>query len=124
MTRLESAMVSVAVSLLPQQERRRYAEELDSDMRSQPRWGRLWYAVSIVLATPRLRWEILTRLAGQPVPYCFVGLHRDRTLHPNSDEPWIIAHECVLCHRVHDPRQYAGRQDIKALGWIISGQGK
>lgn len=122
MTRLASAMVSVAVSLLPQQERRRYSEELDSDMRSQPRWGRLWYAVSIVLAMPRLRWEILTRLAGQPVPYCFVGLHRDRTMHPNPEAGWIIAHECILCHRVHDPRQYSGPRNPKNLSWIAANQ--
>lgn len=122
MTRLASAVVSGAVLLLPQQERRRYAEELDSDLRSQPSAGRLWYAVSVVLAMPRLRWELLRRLAGQPVPFCFVGMHRDRTVHPNQEEGWIIAHECVLCHRVRDPRPYAGRREARGLGWISANQ--
>lgn len=59
MTHVSSTIVSLAVLLLPKQERRRYAEELNSDLQSQRRRGRLWYAVSIALAMPRLRWELL-----------------------------------------------------------------
>lgn len=124
MTSLANALVSAGVLLLPQQERRRYAEELESDLRSQPRWGRLPYAVSLVLGMPHLRWEVLRRRAGQPVPFCFVGLHRNLTVHPNPDDGSIIARQCILCHRIHDPRQYLGRANPEGLGWIAAGQGK
>lgn len=73
-------------------------------------------------AAPAL--ELLCRLAGQPVPFCFVWMHRDRTLHPNPDVPWIVARECILCHRIHDPKQYAPRSHPERLAWIAAGQGK
>lgn len=124
MTRLASAILSLGIRFLPREDRSRYAEEFDADLRSQLDWGRLAYAVSIVLGMPRLRWELLGKHAGQPVPFCFVGMHRNLTVHPNPEDAVIIAHECVLCHRVHDPRQYVGRKDPKGLGWIMAGQGK
>ncbi|WP_353953542.1 hypothetical protein V6K52_09070 [Knoellia sp. S7-12] len=57
MTGLASAILSLALWLLPQQERRRYADEFDPDLRSLPGGGRLAYAVSTVLGMPRLRWD-------------------------------------------------------------------
>lgn len=124
MSRLASGILELGTRLLPQQDRRRYAEELDSDLQSQPAWGRLAYAVSTVLGMPRLRWELLARAAGQPVPFCFVGMHRNLIVHPNPEDGEVIAHECLLCHRVHDPRQYVGRKDARGLAWFAAGQGK
>lgn len=124
MTFLASAILSMGVRLLPPQDRARYSEELDAELRSQPGWGRLPYAVSIALGMPRLRWELLSKVAGQPVPFCFVGMHRNLTVHPNPEDAEVIAHECVLCHRVHDPRQYVGRKDARGLAWFAAGQGK
>ena len=124
MTGPARAIIAVGVMLIPQQERRRYAEEFDSNVLAQSAWGRLPYAVSLVLGMLRLRWVVLHRLAGQPVPFCFMGLHRNLTVHPNPDDPLIIAQECILCHRIHDPRQYLGRANPKGLAWIAAGQGK
>ncbi len=117
MTHLASTILTLGLRLLPRPERSRYAEEFDSDLRSQPGWRRLAYAVSTVLGMPRLRWELLCRRAGQRVPYCFVGMHRDVSVHPNPEDAQIIARECTLCHRTRDPSQYATRLNPKGLGW-------
>lgn len=109
MSRLTGPIVEVAVRILRQQERRRYAEEFYADLREQSRWAGFGYAVSLLLAAPRLRWTVLRRLAGQRVPYCFVGMHRDLTRRTNREDHTIVARECVLCHRLKDPRQYRGR---------------
>lgn len=124
MTSLASAVISVGVRLVPQQERRRYAEEFEADVQSQPRWGRLPYAVSLVLGMPHLRWEILTRRAGQPVPFCFVGMHRNLTVRPNPDDASIIAKQCTRCGRIHDPNQYGRRGRANDLrSWYSANSG-
>ncbi|KGN36098.1 hypothetical protein [Knoellia subterranea] len=125
MTRLASAIVALGVRVLPRQDRRRYGEELDADLRSQPGWRRLGYAVSFLLATPRLRWELLARHAGQPVPNCFVGMHRDRDTHPNREASWVIVRECVRCRRLTDPPQYEPRRRVNDIrAWYSANGGR
>ena len=121
MTRLANLLMSFAVALLPQQERRRYAEEFEAELRSQHGWGRIAYAVSTRAGGPHLRWELLCRLAGQRVPFCFLGMHRDLTVHPNAEEQLIVARECILCHRTRDPSQYAPRENPQGLGRMMQG---
>ncbi|PRY63854.1 hypothetical protein BCF74_101261 [Knoellia remsis] len=125
MTRLAAAIIAMATRLLPQQERRRYAEELDTDMRSLPRSRRVTYAVSVLLAAPRLRWHLLTRLAEGPAPACFFGLHDDRTTHPNPESHIVISRECRRCHRITDPRQYEPRRRVNDLrAWYSAGSSR
>lgn len=117
MNRPTSTIVELAVRVLPQQERRRYAEEFHADLRSQSGPVRLRTAVSLLLAAPRLRWVLLHVIAGQRVPFCFVGMHRDVTRRTNREDHTIVARECLLCHRVRDPRQYRGRSRNTAMEW-------
>lgn len=77
--------------------------------------------MSTVIGMPRLRWEVLHRHAGQAAPFCFVGMHRNLTVHPNPEDGQIIARECILCHRIRDPRQYARRENPQGLGRMMQG---
>lgn len=74
-----------------------------------------------MVGVPRLRWELLRRLAGQRVPFCFLGMHRNLTVHPNAEEQLIVARECILCHRTRDPNQYARRENPQGLGRMMPG---
>lgn len=125
MTRLARALVGLAVRALPRSARRRYAAELDAELLDLPRRRRLGYALSVLGGSPRLRWELLVALCRphSPAP-CWLGLHRDRTVHPNREEHWVVAKECRRCHRVRDPRQYLpARRRLDGVAWAASTAG-
>lgn len=111
MTRLADTPPSLAIRLLPQQVRRRYAAEFDADLLALPSGRQLPYAVSTLLGSPRLRWEVLSSLSGGAAPMCFLGRHNDHRVHTQSTDPSVYALECQRCHRIRDPRQRDQRSD-------------
>ncbi|QKE85248.1 hypothetical protein [Arthrobacter sp. NEB 688] len=118
-TRAARLLLGCAVRLLPVASRWRYADELDAELFAMPARRRLGYAVSVLAGAPRLRWELVAvRCGGRASARCWAGVHHDRTLHPNREEPMIIALECVRCGRVRDPRQYLPRtQRLDNVVW-------
>jgi hypothetical protein len=127
MTGLARALLAVAVHLLPSQCRSRYDDEFDAELLSLPRPNRPGYALSILTAAPRLRWELLAVLCGGRASLrCWLGKHHDRQVHPNPDDRDVIALECRRCGRVRDPKQYLPRRqrldDVAWGGVLITGR--
>jgi hypothetical protein len=119
MTRLARALLAAAVHLLPVPYRRRYADELDADLLSLPRWRRPVYALSVLVAAPGLRWALLAVLCGGRASVrCWLGRHHDQRFHPNPEDRFVIALQCHRCRRVRDPRQYLPRtQRLDDVAW-------
>jgi hypothetical protein len=127
MTGPARALLAVAVHLLPRQCRSRYDDEFDAELLSLPRRNRPGYALSILTAAPRLRWELLAVLCGGRASLrCWLGKHHDRQVHPNPDDHDVIALECRRCGRVRDPKQYLPRRqrldDVAWGGVLITGR--
>ena len=119
MTSLARALLAAAVHLLPVQSRRRYDDEFDADQLSLPRRRRAGYALSVLLAAPRLRWELLAVLCGGRASLrCWLGKHHDVRFHPNPDDHLVIALQCRRCGRLRDPKQYLPRrQRLDDVAW-------
>ena len=127
MTGAARALLAVAVHLLPSQCRSRYDDEFDAELLSLPRRRRPGYALSILVAAPRLRWALLAVLCGGRASLrCWLGRHYDRHSHPNPDDHAVIALECRRCGRVRDPKQYLPRKqrldDVAWGGVLITGR--
>lgn len=119
MTRLAKVFLAIAVRLLPVQCRWRYTDEFDAELMSTARGRRPGYAVSILIGAPRLRWELLATLCGGRASLrCWLGRHHDHRIHPNVEEPKVVALECLRCGRIRDPRQYLPRkQRLDDVAW-------
>jgi hypothetical protein len=127
MTRLARALLAAAVHLLPSQCRWRYEDEFDAEMLTLPRRRRPGYAMSVMIAAPRLRWALLAVLCGGHASlWCWLGKHHDRRFHPNPNDHLVIALQCRRCGRVRDPKQYLPRQqrldDVAWGGVLITGR--
>jgi len=127
MTVLARALLALAVRLLPVQCRWRYDDEFDAELLCLHRRRRPGYALSILLAAPRLRWELLAALCGGHASLrCWLGKHHDTTFHPNPDDRLVIALRCTRCSRIRDPKQYLPRKqrldDVAWGGVLITGR--
>ncbi|WP_263731904.1 hypothetical protein [Cellulomonas sp. SG140] len=116
MPRLATALLTAAVRLLPPTARRRYREELDAELADAPH--PLAFAASMLVAAPRLRWEVLTGLCGGRASMrCYVGWHGRRVLHPNAEDHTVVVLRCPRCGRLRDPRQYLPAHDADGVAW-------
>lgn len=127
MTRPARWLLALAVHLLPAQCRWRYEDEFDAELLSLPRRRRPGYALSILVAAPRLRWTLLAVLCGGHASLrCWLGKHHDDRVHPNAEDHLVIALQCRRCGRVRDPRQYLPRrQRLDEVAWggvLITGR--
>jgi hypothetical protein len=111
-------LLSVVGRLLPRAARRRYQEELDAELLQVAPARRVPFAWSVLTSVPRLRWEVLAGMTGgRPSLRCYLGWHGRRVLHPNPDDPGVIALRCPRCGQVRDPRQYLPARDAEGVAW-------
>jgi len=121
MTTLARAILAMAVALLPGSFRRRYESETDAELFALPTSRRLRYAASFAVGSPRLRWALLAALSPKGVAgRCYLGVHVERTIHPNPEEHWIVSRQCHRCGSTRDPRQYVTRSRPEGMGWIAA----
>ncbi|MEO7421111.1 MAG: hypothetical protein ABIU87_01805 [Ornithinibacter sp.] len=92
MTPIAKWLLAVAMHLLPRQSHRRYENQFDAELLSLSRSARPGYALSVLGATPRLRWSLLATLSGGHASLrCWLVKHHDRIVHPNPDDHLTIA---------------------------------
>lgn len=111
------AIVALAARLMPRSEEFRYRCEFEADLAALPARARLAHAISVLLGAPALRWSLLGGAGRRPSLRCLIGVHAERTVHPNPENQTIIAKRCARCGRQRDPRQYEGVKHAEGLAW-------